>query len=77
MAVPNGPEDVPLRGYIKDFQIIILIKDIKSDRVIREERINYSDADERKWLGKVSFWACNNGYAVITMSVKDYEKLPK
>lgn len=72
--IPRGPEDVPLRQYIKEFWLIVLIKDIKSDRYIREEKINYSDGELRKWLGRITFWACSNGYLIETMSLNDYEK---
>lgn len=72
IEIPRGPEDVPLRAYIKDMPLVILIKDIKSNRVIREEKINYSEPEARKWLGRISYWACNNGYSVETMAEKDY-----
>lgn len=71
--VPRGPEDIPLKTYIKDFQVVVLIKDIKSNRYIREEKINYSDVNVRKWLGRISFWAWTNGYLIETMSLTDYE----
>lgn len=72
--IPRGPEDVPLKNFIKELYIIVLIKDIKSNRYIREEKINYSDIDVRKWLGRVSYWAWSNGYSVETMSLTEYEK---
>lgn len=74
VEIPRGPEDVPLRAYIKDMPLVILIKDIKSNRVIREEKINYSEPEARKWLGKITYWACTNQYSVETLSEKDYNK---
>lgn len=71
--IPRGPEDVPLRQYIKEFYVIVLIKDIKSNRYIREEKINYSESETRKWLGRISFWAWTHGYMIETMSLEDYE----
>jgi hypothetical protein len=72
--IPRGPWDVPLKGYVKEFYIILLIKDIKSDRYIKEEKVNYGDSEIRKWLGRVSYWAWCHGYAIETMSLKDYEE---
>lgn len=71
--VPRGPWDIPLKGYIKELLIIVLIKDIKSNRYIDEKKVNYSDPEIRKYLGRVSYWAWSNGYLVETMSLKDYE----
>lgn len=71
--IPRGPEDIPLKGYIKEFPIVIIIYDIISNRPIREERINYSDGEARKWLGRICYWACANGYSVKTIAEKDYK----
>lgn len=70
--IPRGPEDIPLKGYVSQHPIVILIIDIKSKRKIREERINYSDADARRWLGRITHWATTNNYMVQTCSEKDY-----
>ncbi len=72
--IPRGPEDVPLRTFIKDLFIVLLIKDIKSERYIREEKVNYGDQEVRRWIGKVSYWAWSNGYQVETLSLKDYDE---
>ncbi len=70
--IPRGPEDLPPKNYIQDIELVILMRDIKSNRVIREERINYSDKDARRWLGKVTYYAVSNGYAIETLNAKDY-----
>ena len=72
--IPRGPWDIPLKGYIREVQIILLIKDIVSDRYIKEEKINYGDPEVRKWIGRISYWAWTNGYSVETMNLEDYEK---
>jgi hypothetical protein len=66
----NGPESVPLREYFKDFPLTVTIFDAK-DNVIRKETINYGDAQHRKWLGRVTWWACNNGYIVETCKAEE------
>lgn len=77
MATPKGPENVPLKTVINDLQIVILIKDLKSNQIIRTEKINYGDREQRSWLGKVSYWAYNEGYSVETMSEVCYNELKK
>lgn len=70
--IPRGPEDIPLKQYVSKHNIVILIIDAKSKRKIREERINYSDADARRWLGRITHWATSNHYIVQTCSEGDY-----
>ena len=73
--VPRGAWDIPLRGYVKEFFIIVRVKDIKSSRYIQEFKVNYSDVEVRKWIGRISYWAWTNKYLIETMSLEDYEKL--
>lgn len=71
--IPRGPEDIPSRaGLVKGIKLVILIKDLKSGRRIREERIDWDDFDARKWLGRMTYHAIINGYSVETMNEKDY-----
>ena len=72
--IPRGPWDVPLKGYIRKVQIILLIKDVISDRYIKEEKVDYGDPEIRKWIGRVSYWAWTNGYSVETLNLDDHEK---
>lgn len=62
---PTGPEDMPLREYIKSFPMTVSI--YNGDDLIREEHIDYGNFEHRKWLGKVTYWACSEGYTVETM----------
>lgn len=61
----NGPESIPLRDYVKSFPMIVTVYD-DDDNVIREEVIDYGNAEHRKWLGRCTFWACTNSYVVQT-----------
>lgn len=64
----NGPESVPIRDYVEVFALKVSVLDIKNnDKVIREEVIDYGNFEHRKWLGRVTYWACSNGYAVETI----------
>ena len=65
----NGPESVPLREYIKHFPLTVTIYDGK-DNVIRSEDIDYGNYEHRKWIGRVTYWACSQGYVVETCAKK-------
>lgn len=65
---PSGPEDMPLREYVKSFPMVVTI--YNGDDIVREEHIDYGNFEHRKWLGKVTFWACSNGYTVETMKAE-------
>lgn len=45
----------------------------EEDKVVIEKLINYSNYEDRKWLGKISFWAYSNHCSVETMAVIDAE----
>ncbi len=69
-----GAENIPLREINKDLQALIIVYDLRNeDRPIVEKRINYGDADDRRWLGRITFWAMTNHCSVETMAVSDAE----
>lgn len=69
----KGAENVPLREINKNMPILVLIYNLKTDELVEEKRINYGDVEERKWLGRMSFWAYNNHCSVETLSIVDAE----
>lgn len=70
--IPRGPEDIPLKSIIKTLPIVIIIKDIQSNRKIREEHVDFSSIDIRKWIGKITAYCVLNGYSVTTCAEADY-----
>lgn len=71
----TGPEDLPLRGgYIKTFPMMILIRDLKVDKIIRKEQIDYGKIEDRRWLGRISYYCCTNNLSVETMSLNDFKE---
>ena len=71
---PNGPENVPLMSFNKTFKVVVFIYDLRNgDNIIDMREIDYGLLDDRRWLGKVSFWAWSKGYSVETMSLNDAE----
>lgn len=65
----SGPEYAPLRNFVKSFKIGIVIFD-RSDNVVREEKADYGNPEDRAWLGKLSYWAWSNNYIVETFKDK-------
>jgi hypothetical protein len=72
MKQPNlhGEESVPLKEYVKHFPLTVTVYDAK-DNVIRQEHIDYGNFEHRKWIGRVTFWACSQGYVVETQAKKE------
>lgn len=54
--------------------VLVLVYSLREDdKVVIEKTINYSSFEDRKWLGKISFWAYSNNCSVETMAVTDAE----
>lgn len=71
---PKGPEDVPIKRIVKELPIVAMIYNLETGETVREEHLNYGDVEERKWLGKLSYWAYTNGMSIETMTKADYDK---
>lgn len=73
---PNrqGPWDVPLRAYVQSLAIVVTIWNLQGDCIEQEFHLDYGNNDDRKFLGRVSFWAISNGRSVETLSKADWEK---
>lgn len=70
----KGAENIPLREINKDKQALVIIYDLRNgDNVVEEKWINYGDAEDRKWLGRITFWALTNHCSVETMAREDAE----
>lgn len=67
----EGVESLPIRNKLPI--IVIVYSLLENDKVVIERTINYSDYEDRKWLGKISFWAYSNHCSVETMAMTDAE----
>ena len=71
---PDGPENVPLRNYIKSLPVAIFIYDLKNDdNIIDCREIDFSNREDKAWLSRVSVWAFSKGYSIEMMTVADAE----
>lgn len=70
----RGAENVPLKTINKDMPVLVVVYDLRNnDEVVEEKRINYGDAEDRKWLGRITFWAVTNHCSVETIAIVDAE----
>lgn len=72
MPLPKGAWDVPLKDYVKEFKMTVIVTDLNTERTILAQTINYSEPEDRRWLGRITHWACTNEFSIETMSEKDY-----
>lgn len=69
-----GQENVPLREINKSLPALVIVYDLRNqDAPLVEKRINYGDAEDRKWLGRISYWALTNHCSVETIAIVDAE----
>ena len=69
----RGAENVPLKNINKDMPILVLVYDLRTDKLVEEKRINYGDAEERRYLGRISYWAFTNHCSVETYAIADID----
>ena len=68
----NGPWDMPLRGIITSLPIVMFVIDLKNeDEVLHQIELDFSNPDDRKYIGKITAWALSNHYSVETMTKDD------
>lgn len=65
----SGPEFAQLNQYIKDYPFLVVIYD-KDDEIIREVKLNYGNFAHKRYLGRLSHWAWEQGYFVETSAIK-------
>ena len=67
-----GSENVPLREINKHLPTLVIVYDLRNqDAPLVEKEINYGDQEDRKWLGRISYWALTNHCSVETISMAD------
>lgn len=70
----KGIENIPLRTINNSCPALVIVYDLRNgDAPIVEHQIDYSNPEDRKWLGRISFWAMQNHCSVETMAMIDAE----
>ena len=59
---------------IKDLDLIVLVKEIGTNKLVSQQILNYNNPEDRKWLGRVTYRACMNNQYVQTMNKSDHKE---
>lgn len=66
-----GIENKPIQNNLPILVIVYSLRE--DDKVVVEKRFNYSNYEDRKALGALSFWAYTNHCSIETLAVSDAE----
>lgn len=67
----EGAESLPIKHSLPILVIIYSLRE--DDKIVVEKRLNYSNYEDRKQLGQLSFWAYQNHCSIETLAVVDAE----
>lgn len=68
----QGAENVPIRDFNTSTPIKVFVIDLQNeDNIVKEVTLDYGKSEDRKYLGKLTFWALQNHHSIETMSVKN------
>ena len=73
MTYRKGAENVPLKDINKHMPILVLVYNLATDELVEEKRIDYGKADDRRYLGRISYWAFTNHCSVETYALADVD----
>lgn len=68
-----GVENVITRDKLLIIAVVYSLRE--NDKVVVEKRFNYSNYEDRKALGKLSFWAYSNHCSIETVAIVDAEAM--
>jgi len=70
----KGIENVPLKEINTHFKALVIVYNLRdNDNVVIERQIDYGNHEDRKWLGRVTYWAISNHHSVETIAIVDAE----
>ena len=67
----EGAERVPVQHSLPILAIVYSLRE--NDKVVVEKRFNYSNFEDRKALGALSYWAYSNHCSIETIAISDAE----
>lgn len=69
-----GAENIPLRQVNTSMPALIIVYDLHNDdAVVLEHRIDFASYEDRKWMGRITFWALTNHHSIETIAIIDAE----
>ena len=68
-------ENIPLREFNKaPMPIMVFVIDLKNDdNIVQQVQLDYSNFEDRKALGALSYWAYSNHCSIETIAIVDAE----
>lgn len=70
----KGAENIPLRQVNNSSPALVIVYDLHNgDAPIVENRIDFSNPDDRKWIGRITHWALTHHCSVETIAIADAE----
>lgn len=67
----EGAEKAPVQHILPILAIVYSLRE--NDKVVVEKRFNYSNFEDRKALGALSYWAYTNHCSIETIAIADAE----
>ncbi len=67
----EGAENAPVQHNLPILAIVYSLRE--NDKVVVEKRFNYSNFEDRKALGKLSYWCYQNHCSIETIALSDAE----
>ncbi len=69
-----GDENKRLENFNTYCPIYVFIIDLKNkDEIVYQTELDYANYADKKRLGRLTFWAVQNGHSVETMAKEDAE----
>lgn len=72
MAYRKGLENIPLQKINISMPAMVIVYDLNNDdNIVVEKQIDFANFEDRKYLGRISFWAMQNHHSVETIALVD------
>jgi hypothetical protein len=69
----SGAWDVPIQNYVKECKLVVILYSLTRDEIEKEIQIDYGKYEDRKFLGRLTYWAVTNSRTIETMSYQDWK----
>lgn len=71
----RGPWDSPIPKFVRSKPMKVLIHDLQKETIENEFVLDYGSYEDRKFLGRLTYFALTTGRSVESMSVEEWEKM--
>jgi hypothetical protein len=71
----EGVENIPLRKINTSMPALVLVYNLKipddKEALVLERKIDFANVEDRKWLGRITYWCMTNHHSIETISELD------